>query len=52
MHPPFVRLFIETDADDLMAEEQDRKRRACGQARQIGPGQEGCRRSAGSPASP
>jgi hypothetical protein len=27
MHPLFVNLFIETDADDLMAEEQDRKRR-------------------------
>ena len=27
MHPMFVRLFIETDTDDL-AEEQDRKRRA------------------------
>jgi hypothetical protein len=28
MHPLFVMLFIETDADDLVAEEQDRKRRA------------------------
>ena len=28
MHPMFVRLFIETDTDDLLAEEQDRKRRA------------------------
>jgi len=28
MHPMFVALFIETDADDLLAEEQDRKRRA------------------------
>jgi hypothetical protein len=28
MHPMFVRLFIETDAEDLLAEEQDRKRRA------------------------
>jgi hypothetical protein len=28
MHPTFVALFIETDADDLLAEEQDRKRRA------------------------
>jgi hypothetical protein len=28
MHPLFVTLFIETDADDLQAEEQDRKRRA------------------------
>ena len=27
MHPMFVTLFIETDAD-LLAEEQDRKRRA------------------------
>ena len=29
MHPMFVVLFIETDADGLLAEEQDRKRRAC-----------------------
>ena len=28
MHPLFVTLFIETDADDLLAEEQERKRRA------------------------
>ena len=28
MHPMFVRLFIETDADDLLTEEQHRKRRA------------------------
>jgi hypothetical protein len=28
MHPMFVALFIETDPDDLLAEEQDRKRRA------------------------
>ena len=28
MHPMFRTLFIETDADDLLAEEQDRKRRA------------------------
>jgi hypothetical protein len=28
MHPLFVTLFIETDADDLLAEEQDRRRRA------------------------
>jgi hypothetical protein len=28
MHPMFVTLFIETDTDDLLAEEQDRKRRA------------------------
>jgi len=27
MHPLFVTLFIETD-DDLLADEQDRKRRA------------------------
>jgi hypothetical protein len=27
MHPMFVKLFIEPDADDLLAEEQDRKRR-------------------------
>jgi hypothetical protein len=28
MHPMFVALFIETDADDLLTEEQDRKRPA------------------------
>jgi hypothetical protein len=28
MHPMFVTLFIETDADDWPTEEQDRKRRA------------------------
>jgi hypothetical protein len=28
MHPMFVTLFIETDADDLLTEEQDRKRHA------------------------
>jgi hypothetical protein len=28
MHPMFVTLFIETDGDNLLAEEQDRKRRA------------------------
>ena len=28
MHPMFVALFIQTDADDLLTEEQDRKRRA------------------------
>jgi hypothetical protein len=33
MHPMFVRLFIETDTDDLLTEEQGRKRRARGQAR-------------------
>ena len=27
MHPMFVTLFIDTDADDLLAEEQYRKRR-------------------------
>ena len=28
MHPMFVRLFIETDADDLLAEEEAKRRRA------------------------
>jgi hypothetical protein len=28
MHPMFVTLFLETDADDLLTEEQDRKRHA------------------------
>jgi hypothetical protein len=27
MHPMFVTLFIETDADDVLTEQQDRKRR-------------------------
>jgi len=34
MHPMFVKLFIETDADDLLAsEEEDRKRRQARRAR-------------------
>ena len=28
MHPMFVALFIETDSDELLAEEQHRKRSA------------------------
>jgi hypothetical protein len=28
MHPMFARLFIETDTDELLTEEQDRKRHA------------------------
>jgi hypothetical protein len=28
MHPMFVTLFIDTDADDLLTEEQDTQRRA------------------------
>jgi hypothetical protein len=28
MHPMFVTLFIETDADDLLTQEQDKQRRA------------------------
>jgi hypothetical protein len=28
MHPMFVKLFIETDEDDLLTEEVDRRRRA------------------------
>ena len=28
MHPMFVTLFIETDTDDPLIEDQDRKRRA------------------------
>ena len=27
MHPMFVELFIETDADDLVAEEEAKRRR-------------------------
>ena len=40
MHPMFVRLFIETDTDDLPTEEQDRKRRAQRPSPQISPGHE------------
>jgi len=32
MHPMFVKLFIETDADDLLAE-QERKRRSARRTR-------------------
>ena len=28
MHPMFVTLFIETDADDALTEQEDKKRRA------------------------
>ena len=28
MHPMFVKLFIEADADDLLAEEEAKRRRA------------------------
>jgi hypothetical protein len=28
MHPMFVKLFIETDADDLLAEEEAKRRHA------------------------
>jgi hypothetical protein len=28
MHPLFVTVFIETDADDALTEQQERKRRA------------------------
>ncbi len=28
MHPTFVKLFIETDTDDLLAEEEAKRRRA------------------------
>ena len=28
MHPMFVKLFIETDADDLLAEDEAKRRRA------------------------
>jgi hypothetical protein len=28
VHPMFVTLFIETDADDLLTQEQDKQRRA------------------------
>jgi hypothetical protein len=27
MHPMFVTLFLDTDSDDVLTEEQDRKRR-------------------------
>jgi len=28
MHPMFVKLYLEADADDLLADERDRRRRA------------------------
>ncbi len=28
MHPMFVKLFLEADADDVLAEEEDRRRAA------------------------
>jgi hypothetical protein len=28
MHPMFVKLFLENDADDLLAEDEDRRRAA------------------------
>jgi len=28
MHPMFVKLYLEADADDLQADERDRRRRA------------------------
>ncbi len=28
MHPMFVKLFIETDADDLLTDEEDQQRHA------------------------
>ena len=28
MHPMFVKLFLEPDADDLLADEEDRRRNA------------------------
>jgi hypothetical protein len=28
MHPTFVKLFLEADADELLAEEEDKRRRA------------------------
>lgn len=28
MHPMFVELFLENDADDMLAEEEDRRRAA------------------------
>jgi hypothetical protein len=28
MHPMFVKLFLEPDADDLLADEEERRRRA------------------------
>ena len=28
MHPMFVKLYLEADADDLLADERDKRRRA------------------------
>jgi hypothetical protein len=43
MHPMFVELFIETDADDLAAEEEAKRRRAQVPARSVGRSREGRR---------
>ncbi len=34
MHPMFVKLFLENDADDMLSEEEDR-RRAANRARRL-----------------
>ena len=34
MHPMFVKLYLETDADEMLAEEENR-RRATNRARQV-----------------
>jgi hypothetical protein len=34
MHPMFVKLFLENDADDVLAEEED-QRRAANRARRV-----------------
>ena len=52
MHPMFVTLFMETDADDLLTERAGQEApRARGQARQSNPGRKGRRRPR-SPAPP
>jgi hypothetical protein len=38
VHPMFVTLFIETDADDELTRGQDQQPRAPGQAQQVSPG--------------
>ena len=47
MHPMFVKLFLETDADDVLAEE-DKRRREPGQAHPIAHGHQAHRSRPGS----
>ena len=43
MHPMFVKLFLENDADDVLAEEEDRRRAANRAGGPVAPGHQGHR---------